>query len=238
METQSPHDLIIIDIETASCVAEFEDLTEEWQQLFADKTKYIRKDQFTAAEFYPQRAGVMAEFSKVICISMGYFLKEEQLKLRVKSYHGHDEKKLLSEFIAVMDNIRKHSSNWHFAGHNIKEFDIPFLCRRLIINELPIPDYLNFQNKKPWETNIIDTLQYWRFGDYKNYTSLRLLSAALGLPSPKDDIDGSKVGEVYWKNRDLKRISIYCQKDVVTVANIFLRLQNIPLLHHDDVELV
>ncbi len=237
-------DLIVIDIETASVAASYNLLSEEWQELWQEKTTRILPEGLTAAEFYPKRAGVMAEFSKIICISIGYFIREQQLKIRVKSFYGDDEKKILAEFLQTVSKIESFNNNWCFAGHNIKEFDIPFICRRLLVNNLRIPAYLDFQNMKPWETNIVDTFQYWRFGDYKNYTSLKLLAAAMGVASPKDDIDGSMVGELFHHGTDeerivnMKRIATYCQKDVVTTANIILRFKNTPIIHEDDVEIV
>ena len=134
--------------------------------------------------------------------------------------------------------MEANNNKWSFTGHNIKEFDIPFICRRLLINGLNIPPFLDFQNMKPWETNMVDTFQYWRFGDYKHYTSLKLLAAALNVPSPKDDIDGSMVGEVYWVEKNLERIVTYCQKDVVTVANIILRFKHLPLLNDEQLVFV
>ncbi len=237
-------DLIVIDIETASEYSAYHKMPDYWQQLWDEKTARVRPEGINAAEFYPQRAGVMAEFSKVVCISMGYFIKEQNLKIRVKSFYGFDEKKILTDFLATVTRIESLNKNWCFAGHNIKEFDIPFICRRLVVNGIRIPAYLDFQNMKPWETNIVDTFQYWRFGDFKNYTSLKLLAATLGIPSPKDDIDGSMVGELFWNSDDdqrqinLKRIAVYCQKDVVTTANIILKFKNILPVHNDDVEIV
>lgn len=231
--------LLLIDIETVSEHPTFDTLPENWKQLWEEKVQRQLPEQVTAAEFYPQRAGVMAEFSKVVCISMGYFKKEgKSIHLRVKSFYGDDEKILLQEFIAALQKMEAGNNNWSFTGHNIKEFDIPFICRRLLINGITLPSFLDFQNMKPWETNLIDTFQYWRFGDYKHYTSLKLLAAALHVPSPKDDIDGSMVGHVYWVEKNLERIVTYCQKDVVTTANIILRFKGLPLLAEDDVEIV
>ncbi|MEI9958845.1 MAG: ribonuclease H-like domain-containing protein [Ferruginibacter sp.] len=147
-------------------------------------------------------------------------------------------KKVAAGFVTTVNQMEAKNNKWSFAGHNIKEFDMPFICRRLLINGLPIPAYLNFQNMKPWDTNIVDTFQYWRFGDYKNYTSLKLLAAALGVPSPKDDIDGSMVAEVYWKEKNLERIVTYCQKDVLTTGNIILRFKNMELLKEENVVIV
>ncbi len=238
MHQVNPHDIIFLDIETVSCFPDFETMPLLWQKNWQEKIKYSLPEGKTAAEFYELRAGVMAEFSKIVCISMGYLMREEQLKLRVKSFYGHEECSILDSFVKTMERIEKHSRSWHFGGHNIKEFDIPFICRRLLANGKPIPAFMDFQNMKPWETNIVDSFQYWKFGDYKNYTSLNLLAAVLDIPSPKDDIDGSMVGSVYWKEKNIERIASYCQKDVVTVANVFLKFNNLPLLHDDDVELV
>ena len=231
--------LLLIDIETVPQHPTFDLLSDDWKQLWEEKTVRSLPDFTSAAEFYPQRAGVMAEFAKIVCISIGYFTKQgNALQLRVKSFFGDDEKKLLQDFITTVNQMESKNNKWSFAGHNIKEFDIPFICRRLLINSLHIPAYLDFQNMKPWDTNTVDTFQYWRFGDYKNYTSLKLLAAAMGVPSPKDDIDGSMVAEVYWKEKNLQRIATYCQKDVVTTGNIILRFKNKELLKDDQVVIV
>ena len=145
---------------------------------------------------------------------------------------------MLQSFIQTVNQLEASNNKWSFTGHNIKEFDIPFLCRRLLINDLPIPAYLDFQNMKPWETNLIDTFQYWRFGDYKNFTSLKLLAAALNVPSPKDDIDGSQVGHVYWNENDLPRICTYCQKDVVATAQLLRRYRGEDLITEDCITIV
>jgi 3'-5' exonuclease len=231
--------LLLIDIETVSGHATFDGMTDDWKDLWEEKVQRSLPENVTAAEFYPMRAGVMAEFSKVICISVGYFKREgKAILLRLKSFYGDDEKILLQDFITALQKMEANNNKWSFTGHNIKEFDIPFICRRLLINGLLIPPFLDFQNMKPWETNMIDTFQYWRFGDYKHYTSLKLLAAALNVPSPKDDIDGSMVGDVYWKEKNLERIVTYCQKDVVTTGNIILRFKNLPILSEDQVEIV
>ena len=244
MKHVRPEDLIVIDIETAAEYPHFNAMDAEWQKLWEEKNARAVPEGVSLSEFYPMRAGVMAEFAKIICISIGYFNKERNLHLRVKSFYGHDEKKILQDFMATISKIESINNKWCFAGHNIKEFDIPFICRRILINQLSIPPYLDFQNMKPWETNIIDTFQYWRFGDYKHYTSLNLLAKVMEVPSSKDDIDGSMVGELYWAEAEperatnLKRIAHYCQKDVITTANILLRFKNIPLVHPDDITIV
>ena len=244
MNNIHPENLIIIDIETASENSSYNDMKDDWKTLWQEKVNRTLPEGVSAEEFYPMRAGVMAEFSKIICISIAYFNKETTLNMRVKSFYGHYEKKLLADFLATITKIEGINSKWCFAGHNIKEFDIPFICRRLLINNMNIPAYLDFQNMKPWETNIVDTFQYWRFGDYKNFTSLKLLAAAMNVPSPKDDIDGSMVGELYWsgdeetRTKSLKRIAVYCQKDVITTGNIILRFKNMPLIDPADIKII
>jgi 3'-5' exonuclease len=219
--------LLVIDIETVSQSPDWTSMDEYWKQLWEQK---IEKQ-------LPE--GENPEFGKVICISAGYFrIQDGKAVFRVKSYAGHDEAELLKQFVKEAGQWQAKKKSAAFAGHNIREFDIPYLCRRLVINNLPIPVWLDFQAMKPWETNLVDTMQLWRFGDYKNYTSLNLLAACLGVPSPKDDIDGSKVGEVYWVEKGIDRIAAYCQKDVVTVAQILLRFRNLELLGDGEVEIV
>jgi 3'-5' exonuclease len=179
MQNVKIDDVVLIDIETASVAPNFETLDQHWQKLWEQKVAKSIPENTTAADWYLQRAGVMAEFSRIVCISMGYYVREENLKIRVKSFFDDDERKLLVDFLETIQRIEKHNSNWCFAGHNIKEFDIPFICRRMVANDIPLPTFFDFQSKKPWETNIVDTFQYWRFGDYKNYTSLNLLAAVM-----------------------------------------------------------
>ena len=228
--------LFLIDIETVSEARNYDLLNEEWKDLWNEKIHKALPEKISAEEFYPLRAGIMAEFAKVVCISIGYFRTENNnLNLRVKSFYSENEKDILEQFIQTLYHLYSFNNKWTFTGHNIKEFDIPFLCRRILINGLPIPVFFDFQNMKPWETPIIDTLHLWRFGDYKNYTSLKLLAATLGVPSPKDDIDGSQVGSVYWEEKNLERIAFYCQKDVATVANVMLRFKGLPLLKEEQI---
>lgn len=220
--------VIVIDIETVSSFAQFEDMDYQWQELWAEKVLKILPADEDFSSFYKRRAAVMAEFGKIICISLGRF--DENLNVQTKSFYGNDESQILNQFICDLNQIRI-EQEFIIAGHNIKEFDIPFICRRLIVNNIFIPNWLNFQNTKPWENNLYDTFQYWRFGDYKNYTSLKLLAKLLDVNSPKDDIDGSVIGSLYWESDpilqelNLKRIETYCKKDVEATASIIKRLQ-------------
>jgi DNA polymerase elongation subunit (family B) len=228
--------LFLIDIETVSCKEDFLSLEDEWKELWTEKIKKNLPPNVTAEDYYPMRAAILAEFAKVVCISFGYFKKENnEWQLRIKSLCSENETELLNDFVKTLKQLYSNNQQWIFTGHNIKEFDVPFLCRRMLVNKIPVPSAIDFQNMKPWETPVLDTLHLWRFGDYKHYTSLKLLAAVLGVPSPKDDIDGSQVGRVFWKEKDLNRIATYCQKDVVTVANIMLRFKCLPLLKDDQV---
>lgn len=231
--------LFVIDIETVSEKENFQSLSEDWKELWTEKIGRSLPTDATAEEYYPKRAAILAEFAKVVCISFGYFKKENNdWQFRIKSLRSNDESELLKNFEKTLYQLHSNNQKWVFAGHNIKEFDVPFLCRRMLINGIKIPSYIDFQSMKPWETPILDTLHLWRFGDYKHYTSLKLLAGVLGVPSPKDDIDGSMVGDVFWKEKDLERIAIYCEKDVATVANIILRFNGLSLLREEQIVFV
>ena len=225
--------ILFLDIETVPQNEFFSDLLEETQELYTEKTQYQRKDEITPDEFY-ERAGIWAEFGKIICISVGYFtIKNAERQFRTKSIIG-DEKELLEEFNNL---VNTHFSNpaFVFCGHNIKEFDIPYLCRRMLINGIQIPEKLQLFGRKPWEIPHLDTLELWKFGDYKHYTSLKLLTHVLGIPSPKEDIDGSEVRNVYYNEKDINRIKKYCERDVIAVAQVLLRLRNEAILSEDEI---
>jgi DNA polymerase elongation subunit (family B) len=229
--------ILFLDIETVPETEKFEELSDLKQELFSKKTEYQRKtDEISPKDFY-QRAGIWAEFGKIICISVGFFTQEgEKQKFRLTSFYG-DEKKLLEDFKKL---INKHFNKPEhlLCAHNGKEFDFPFIARRMIINRIDLPDKLDLFGKKPWEVAHLDTLDLWKFGDYKHYTSLQLLTNILDIPSPKDDIDGSQVAEVYYKEKDLQRIVKYCEKDTIAVAQLLLRYKNLPILLDEDIYII
>lgn len=232
------HNTLYLDIETVPQQPSFDLLPEEWKKLWELKSQPLvrNKEDENASTIYP-RAGIYAEFGKIICISCGFMQGAgAEKKLILKSFAGDDEKELLAAFI---DMLNKWSStgNRFLCAHNGKEFDFPYLCRRMIINELEIPSLLNIAGKKPWEVSHLDTMELWKFGDFKSYTSLNLLAHTLGIPTPKDDIDGSMVWEVYWKEKNLPRIVTYCQKDVVTVAQVLLRMGGESLIREENIEI-
>jgi len=225
-------DILFLDIETVPQEKSFEDVNESLQALWDKKSKYFRKEDETPSDVY-QRAGIYAEFGKIVCISVGIIHNVDGTKtFRVKSYAGADEKALLNDFAVMLSRSRQK----YLCGHNIKEFDVPFMARRMLINGIKLPESLNIAGKKPWEVNFIDTLDLWKFGDYKHYTSLNLLTNIFGIPSPKDDIDGSEVARVFYEENDIERIAVYCEKDVLATAQLFLRFKGEELIDPDKVE--
>ena len=226
--------ILFLDIETVPEKSSYAELSEEKQLLWEQKSKYQRKEEFTAEEYY-DRAGIWAEFGKIICISVGYFTeKGNDRNFRVTSFYG-DEISLLKAFKNLLYehfNQTKHL----LCGHNAKEFDFPYIARRMLINGIKLPYKLDLFGKKPWEIPHLDTMELWKFGDYKHYTSLKLMANVLGIPSPKDDMDGSMVGPVFYKDNDLDRIVTYCELDVVTTAQVLLRLRGDDLLQDHEIK--
>ena len=227
------NNILFLDIETVPEQQHYEQLDSDMQQLWEQKTQYQRKDDVSGEDFY-ERAGIWAEFGKIITISVGYFVNKADIRnFRVTSFWG-DEKKILNDFSHLL-NTHFNGAQHLLCGHNAKEFDIPFIARRMIINGIALPNKLDLFGKKPWEVPHLDTLELWKFGDYKHFTSLKLLTKVLGVPSPKDDIDGSEVARVFYVENDIDRIITYCEKDVIAVAQIFLRLRREELLIDDEI---
>lgn len=221
--------ILFLDIETVPKKEKWTELSNEEQALFEKKTLYQRKDEFGPEEFY-QRAGIWAEFGKIVCISVAFFVQREQgRQLRVTSFVSTDEKELLLSFKQLLQTHFQRKEHL-LCAHNGKEFDFPYIARRMIVHQIALPKKLNLFGKKPWEVPHLDTMELWKFGDYKHYTSLQLLSTILGIPSPKDDMDGSEVAQVYYQERNLIKIQEYCEKDTIAVAQLILRFNNEPLL--------
>ncbi|MEO1263040.1 MAG: ribonuclease H-like domain-containing protein [Bacteroidota bacterium] len=236
--------ILFLDVECVSGKPTYDDLDETFQELWAHKGKGILRNSIPEptsedfAKIYKEKAGIYAEFGKIICISVGLLTRDtkKNLVVRLKSFASDDEATLLSEFCQLLDQHYNNPNFHYLCGHNIKEFDIPYICRRMVIHQLAFPALLKLHGKKPWETKyLLDTLELWKFGDYKNYTSLKLLAAALGFPSPKDDIDGSDVGRVYWEEKDLERIALYCEKDVLATVQLLMRFLRMPLIENGQV---
>lgn len=238
------YNILFLDIETVPGYANFDEVSEEMQELWALKAASLLRrpgeelEYEEMAEMFHTRAGIYAEFGKIICISVGFLTRssDDTPVMRLKSYAHHNEAKLLENFSELLNKHFSNPDKFAICGHNIKEFDVPYICRRMLVNQLPLPRLLDIAGKKPWETkHLLDTLELWKFGDNKNYTSLRLLAAVFGFPSPKDDMDGSQVAGVYWEERDLERIAEYCEKDVLATAQLFLKMRRLPLLTSEQV---
>ena len=228
--------VLFLDIETVPQKPQFTDLDEVTQLLWEQKSEYQRKGEITPEEFY-ERAGIWAEFGRIICISVGFFAqKGSERTFRVTSFSG-DEISILRQFKELLQNHFNQAKHL-LCAHNGKEFDFPYIARRMIINEIEIPYKLDLFGKKPWEVPHLDTMELWKFGDFKHYTSLKLLAHVLGIPSPKEDMDGSMVKDVFYVENDLDRIVTYCELDVVTTAQVFLRLRNEHLLADDEIKKV
>ena len=221
-------DILFLDVETAPIVYQYKEMDKMMQKQWDAKFRFQKEE---TPEGHYKKAGIYAEFAKIICISVG-FLKEDTF--RVKSYYGDDEKQILKDFGAL---LTKHynTKDKMLCAHNGKEFDFPFICRRMLINGVKLPKALNIAGKRPWEINHLDTMELWKFGDYKSYTTLNLLASIFNIPTPKDDIDGSDVARVYWEEKNLERIVTYCQKDVLTVAQVLLRFMNEPLIEDKNI---
>ncbi len=235
--------ILFIDIETVPQCASLSEMNETMQHLWQDKheqvcrrQQIVAENQMTAEDAFANGAGVFAEFGKIVCISVGFiFYEEGQMRFRVKSYASNDEEKLLKAFTGMAAKFL--DSNQKFlCGHNIKEFDIPYICRRMLVHGVELPMALQIAGKKPWETTFIDTLELWKFGDYKHYTSLKLLTALFNIPTPKDDIDGSQVSQVFYQEDNLERIAIYCEKDVIATARLYMRICGLPLIEDELIE--
>lgn len=231
--------ILFIDIETVPQQSCFENLDENSQYLWKKKAKFLIKDpEKETVESIYERAGIYSEFGQIICISIGnvHYHKDKQ-NLRLKSIYGSNEKELLCDFKTLLENFdKKHSMQ--LAAHNGKEFDFPYIARRMLINGITLPRSLQVAGKKPWEVPFIDTLELWKFGDYKHYTSLEVLTHVFNIPTPKDDIDGSMVAKIFYEENDLNRIVIYCEKDVIAIVQIFLRFRGEPIILEDCIQSV
>ncbi len=239
-------EILFLDIETVSESPDYNALSTIMKPHWQNKSKRISSayesyDLEHYQQTYHDKAGIFAEFSKIVCITVGYLTKKKgaDYVLKIKTFGGHKEKTILQGFSEMLNRHFDNPEKYFLCGHNIREFDIPFICRRLIINSMELPRMLNIAGKKPWQVpSILDTLELWKFGDFKSYTSLSLLAATLQIPSPKDDIDGSQVGDVYWVDNDLDRIVTYCEKDVVTVVQVAMKYADSELIEEDRIDIV
>lgn len=227
--------ILFLDIETVPQFPSFDALDSKTRELWLHKSKAINKNTSDEESLY-NRAGIYAEFGKIVCISAGYFtITGKERRFTVQSFSG-DEKSLLSEFCELLSK-QFFKSDHLLCAHNGKEFDFPYLCRRILVNRIKLPSILDISGKKPWEVQHLDTMEMWRFGDYKNYTPLALLAHIFDIPSPKEDMDGSQVWKVFWQENNFQRIVEYCQKDVITIARLMLAFRNEKPLADEEVNI-
>lgn len=229
--------ILFIDIETVPLVPTYTALSADFREHWENKMRFQVSDETSAENLY-EKAGIYAEFGKVICISFGNVkIENGKHSFRIKSFFGDDEKTVLLQFSALLQS-HFNTANHRLCAHNGREFDFPFLCRRMLVNDVALPNILNLSGKKPWEVPHIDTLDLWKFGDYKNYTSLSLLCSLFNIPTPKDDIKGNDVARVYWEEKNIDRIALYCQKDVLALTRLFLKLNRLPGIDEEHVVFV
>ena len=238
LEKLLPEHVLFIDIEPVPQYENLASAPEKMQILWTKKAGQIGKEGETADDLYG-RAGIYSEFGKIICISVGVITEKNPLSLRLKSFYGSDEKSLISDFSSMLTKFSRTNREVLLCAHNGQEFDFPFIARRLLINGLPLPAVFDIAGAKPWEIKdvMIDTLQLWKFGDYKHYTSLELLCAIFDIPTPKDDIDGSQVAGIYYNTFDIQRIARYCEKDTLAIAQLLLKFKGEPLISPENYEI-
>jgi uncharacterized protein YprB with RNaseH-like and TPR domain len=232
LDNYNVENILFLDVETVPMTGKFKELPELFRKLWERKAEVLQRndrnssEEKKSAEQMYERAGIYAEFGKIICISTGIFRNRS---LWIKSFFGDDEKQVLAGFCEMLSKAGDKKIQY-LCAHNGKEFDYPYLIRRMLVNGLPVPPLLDLSGKKPWEVNHLDTMELWKFGDFKNFSSLELLATVFGIPTPKDDMDGSEVAKVYWQDHDLPRIVKYCQKDVITIVNLFMKFQQKAIL--------
>lgn len=228
--------VLFLDIETVPQYSNYNDVPKSFQDFWEKKSGYFRSEDQLPSDVY-QRAGIYSEFGKIICISVGIAInKSKERSFRLKSFFGDDEALLLREFAEMLQKYQSSNPEVQLCAHNGKEFDFPYIARRMLVHGVKLPKVLDIAGKKPWEVMFLDTMELWKFGDYKNYTSLNLLTHIFNIPTPKDDIDGSMVADVYWKEKDLQRIVKYCEKDVVAIAQLLLKYKGEELIKQECIE--
>ncbi len=229
--------ILFLDIETVPQTYHFSELNQKTKELFEAKTRFLQQAEKSFEELYNDRAGIYAEFGKIVCISVG-FVNEKKTgrQIRLKSFYHKDEETLLKQFKKLLEDYYNNTQQHLLCGHNAKEFDFPYICRRMLINGIPLPALLEIAGKKPWEINHIDTMELWKFGDYKAYTSLALLCHVFNIPTPKDDISGADVARVYYEENNLERIKSYCEKDVIALIQLFLRMRGEDLIDESEIQ--
>ena len=234
LESINTENILFLDIETVPIARAYEDMDEEYKRLWDKKSSYFRKETEASSDVF-YRAGIYAEFGKIVSISVGFIAGSDNGNtLRLKSFYGHDEKHILENFNALLQKNYS-ADDKYLCAHNGKEFDFPYIARRSLVNQVQIPPVLNTPGKKPWEVKHLDTMELWKFGDYKHYTSLDLLTKIFNISTPKDDISGADVASVYYEENDLSRIVTYCEKDVIATVQLYLKYKLMPVISEENI---
>lgn len=216
-------DVLFLDIETVPLYAEYDELEGMEKYLWDRTARYINTEEETDSETYAQ-AGVYAEFGRIVCICVGNIGIDNECEfLKLRCFYNDDERNLLLEFKSFLQKLNTATI---LCAHNGKAFDFPFICRRMLINGIELPEiFVNSENKSS-ELQHLDTLEFWKFGDYQHFTSLEHLAHLFKLESSKKDIDRGSVQKVYYSQNDPQKIVDYCFNDVVTIAQLLLRFNN------------
>lgn len=234
-DIKSDH-VLFLDIETVPQFENYEELSDRQKKFWDAKSKLISKNTEDSPEQTYDRAAIYGEFGKIVCISSGFIKQQgDKKEFIIKSLHGSDELQILLSFTEIIKRLEQNPGRWFLCAHNGKEFDFPYLCRRMVVNGVSIPSMLDARGKFAKDLQTIDTMELWKFGDYKHFTSLDLLAEIFGIPSPKEIMDGSMVKDVYYKEKDTQKIADYCSKDVITLAQVFLKFKNEPMLSENNI---
>jgi uncharacterized protein YprB with RNaseH-like and TPR domain len=228
-------DVLFLDIETVGCVDHYSKLSERLKTQWARKANFFkRENQQTDEDLFHEKAGIYAEFGKIVVIAVGKYVVNDagELGLRTKYFADDDEKKLLVDFKSMLEKL---DGSTNLCAHNGKEFDFPYLSRRMLVNGIALPSLLDFAGRRPWEIPHLDTMELWKFGDYKHYTSLDLLAAIFNIPSSKGSMDGSMVNEAYYRQNALAKIAEYCVGDVVAIAQLYLKMKGMNLIEEKNI---
>jgi DNA polymerase elongation subunit (family B) len=229
------HNILFIDIETVAQASGYHHLPERYKTHWARKAGFLKREPHqTDEDLYHERAGIYAEFGQVVCVVVGMLFDNDQrqLALKTKTFCTENEVLLLKN---LRDLFEKLEPGARLCAHNGKEFDYPYLSRRMLIHGIPLPAILNLAGRKPWEVPHLDTLELWKFGDYKHYTSLDLLATVFGIATSKNDMDGSRVNHVYHHEKNLTKIADYCARDVVALTQLYLRMKGFPLIAEENI---
>lgn len=227
--------ILFLDIETVgisedydTCESDNPEIAQQFSKYFDWFQKRFPEDanvDIDAKNFmFRRRTALVPEFAKIVCVSVSFVTDKGDIKSQ--TFSGDDEKKVLLDSQTLLERCGK--LGFYLCGHNLKNFDIPMLAKRMVINGLLPPSILPSYDTKPWEIKAIDTKEIWQFGSYTSIGSLDLMCTCLDIPSPKDgEITGEKVHDAYWNDGKLKEIAEYCERDVKVLVDVIKKLKEL-----------